>query len=227
MLRPSTARGSPALGMAASGRRVARRIRSMTVSTVAGPSEQLQPMTSAPHLVSRSAAISGVAPSRQLPSSSTVIITTMRRPGATWRAARMASPASASEVMVSTMSRSAPTPGPPSASAADLFGEGCAGLVEREFSLRRQRNAERADGPGDEGLGGLLLGNLRDALAGDADSGEVDLAHLVAAGRSAPGGRRLRRRCWSRRSARRPAGTRRGHRRRSPAARGSAHRSSG
>ena len=70
--------------------------------------------------------------------------------------------------------------GPALGQRGDLFGEGCAGLVEREFSLRRQRNAERADGPGDEGLGGLLLGNLRDALAGDADSGEVDLAHPVA-----------------------------------------------
>src|ERR1035437_4137819 len=93
-------------------------MRSITLSTIAGPSEQLQPTESAPNSVNRAAAVSADAPSRQLPSSSTVIMTTMRSPEATCCAAQMASPASASEVIVSIIRRSTPTPGPPSASAA-------------------------------------------------------------------------------------------------------------
>src|ERR1035438_8881688 len=75
MFRPSTARGIPALGMAASGSVVALRMASIAVRTVAGPVEQFTPMAPAPHSVSRAAACSGDEPSRQLLSSSTVTIT--------------------------------------------------------------------------------------------------------------------------------------------------------
>ncbi len=91
MLRPSTARGMPALGMAANGRVVAERMASMAVSTVAGPVEQFTPIAPAPHSVSNAAACSGEAPSRQLPSSSTVTITSTGRSGAVSRAASRAS----------------------------------------------------------------------------------------------------------------------------------------
>ena len=57
-------------------------MRSMAVSTVAGPTLQLQPMASAPHSVNRAAAVSGVAPSRQFASSSTVTITMTGSEGA-------------------------------------------------------------------------------------------------------------------------------------------------
>jgi hypothetical protein len=87
MLRPSTARGMPALGMAASGSVVALRMASMAVSTVAGPVEQLTPMASAPHSVSSAAACSGEEPSRQLLSSSTVTMASTGRSGAISRAA--------------------------------------------------------------------------------------------------------------------------------------------
>ncbi len=71
-MRPSTARGMPALGMAASGNVVAPRMASTAVSTVEGPVEQLTPIAPAPHSVSSTAACCGDEPSRQLPSSSTV-----------------------------------------------------------------------------------------------------------------------------------------------------------
>ena len=64
----------PALGIAIKGRSVACDIRSMAVSTVAGPTLQLHPIASAPHSASRAAAVSGEEPSRQLASSSTVTI---------------------------------------------------------------------------------------------------------------------------------------------------------
>ncbi len=82
MLRPSTARGMPALGMAARGSVVAARMDSTAVRTVVGPVEQLTPMASAPHSVSSAAACSGEEPSRQLPSSSTVTMTSTGKPGA-------------------------------------------------------------------------------------------------------------------------------------------------
>ena len=79
MLRPSTARGMPALGMAASGSAVAGRMASTAVSTVVGPVEQLTPTALAPHSVSSAAACWGEEPSRQLFSSSTVTMTSTGR----------------------------------------------------------------------------------------------------------------------------------------------------
>ena len=77
----------PAFGIATSGSVVSVRMRSIDVSTVAGPTLQLQPMASAPASVSRCAACSGVLPSRQFASSSTVISTITGSCGATSRAA--------------------------------------------------------------------------------------------------------------------------------------------
>ena len=102
MLRPSMARGMPALGIAASGSVVALRIASIAVRTVEGPVEQLTPMAPAPHSVSRAAACWGDDPSRQLLSSSTVTITSTGSCGAVSSAARRASRASFSAGMVST-----------------------------------------------------------------------------------------------------------------------------
>jgi len=116
MLRPSTLRGMPAFGIAASVRSVAARMRSMAVSTVAGPLEQLQPTASAPAAASRAAATSGGVPSRQFASSSTVTIAMTGISGADSRAARTACSASTTVGMVSITSRSAPTPGPPAVS---------------------------------------------------------------------------------------------------------------
>src|SRR2546430_2638485 len=50
MFRPSTERGMPALGCAASGREVTARTRSMASSMATGPTLQLQPITCAPFL---------------------------------------------------------------------------------------------------------------------------------------------------------------------------------
>ena len=47
MFRPSTERGMPAFGCAASGRVVTARTRSIASSIATGPMLQLQPMTSA------------------------------------------------------------------------------------------------------------------------------------------------------------------------------------
>src|SRR5258708_29430582 len=76
IVRPSTARGIPAFGIAANGLLVTGRIRSITLNTVAGPALQLHPTASAPHSVRLIAAVSADEPSRQFPSSSPVLITT-------------------------------------------------------------------------------------------------------------------------------------------------------
>src|SRR5882757_11136595 len=99
MVRPSTALGIPAFGIAANGLSVTGRMRSITLNTVAGPALQLQPTASAPHSVSLIAAVSADEPSRQFPSSSTVIITITGTLGATLLAARIACSASASDVI--------------------------------------------------------------------------------------------------------------------------------
>ena len=107
----------PAFGIAIMGRVVTAAIRSMAVSTVAGPTLQLQPIPSTPHDSMRAAAVSGEAPSRQLASSSTVTMTTTGTSGAATRAAKTACSASLRATMVSMISRSTPTPGPPLVSA--------------------------------------------------------------------------------------------------------------
>ncbi len=98
----------PALGMAIKGRLVAAAMHSMAVSTVAGPTLQLQPIASAPHSVRRIAAVSAEEPSRQLASSSTVTITRIGSEGAVDFAARMACSASFNAETVSISSRSTP-----------------------------------------------------------------------------------------------------------------------
>src|ERR1700757_2360151 len=64
MLRPPTSRGMPAFGWALSFRRVRGAILSMHSRIVCGPTEQLSPMTSAPHPSSACPTTSGVAPKR-------------------------------------------------------------------------------------------------------------------------------------------------------------------
>jgi aspartate/tyrosine/aromatic aminotransferase len=98
----------PALGMAIKGRSVAEAMHSMAVSTVAGPTLQLQPIASAPHSVNFAAAVSGEEPSRQMASSSTVTITSTGSSGATDLAARMACSASFNAETVSISSISTP-----------------------------------------------------------------------------------------------------------------------
>ena len=114
MLRPSTERGMPALGCAASGKVVTARTRSIASSMATGPMLQLQPMTSAPQSASLAAKVSGSDPSRQLDSSSTVTEATMGSLGFTSRAASMAWRSSSTYPKVSRIRRSTP----PSASAA-------------------------------------------------------------------------------------------------------------
>jgi len=82
MLRPSILRGMPAFGWAASGLSVRRRMRSMASSMATGPTLQLQPITSTPQSISLEVKVSGLAPSRQLPSSSMVTCATNCMAGA-------------------------------------------------------------------------------------------------------------------------------------------------
>src|SRR6478752_7279800 len=89
MFLPSTDRGIPALGCAESGREVAALIRSTESSIVTGPTLQLQPITSAPHSSIRGAKISGVEPSRQLDSSSSVTCATTGIRGSSSRAVKI------------------------------------------------------------------------------------------------------------------------------------------
>lgn len=109
--------------------------------------------------------------------------------------------------------------------AADLFGEGGAGLVEAGFSQRLKVNTEGADGSGDECCSGLFVLKLPDGLASELGSGLVDGEDLIlkavaeeSEGICAEG--------VSSRSARlRPGGNLRGRSGRGRAARDSARRS--
>lgn len=63
------------------------------------------------------------------------------------------------------------------------FGEGCdlltesfAGFVEAGFAEGFEKNAEGADGAGDEGFACLLFFQVRCRLTGDAYAGDVDLS---------------------------------------------------
>lgn len=87
MFRPSTERGIPALGCAEMGAVVAARKRSIASSIATGPTLQLQPMTSAPHSWIRGPKTSGVEPSRQVASSSTVTCAITGIAGSSSRAA--------------------------------------------------------------------------------------------------------------------------------------------
>ena len=72
------------------GSLVKRRTCSMASNIATGPTLQLQPTTSAPHSVNLAVKVSGVEPSRQLPSSSMVTIATTGMFASTARAALMA-----------------------------------------------------------------------------------------------------------------------------------------
>ena len=181
MLRPSTARGMPALGIAASGRVVAVRMASIAVSTVAGPVEQLTPIASAPHSVSSAAACAGEDPSRQLLSSSTVTMTSTGRSGAVSRAATSASRASFRAGMVSMISKSTPAPG----QRGDLFSKGRAGFVEPGLAKGFKTNPKRPYGSGHPGLARLLVFEMFDGLAGQLHARGVDLGDFL--GQSMPG----------------------------------------
>ena len=83
-------------------------MRSIAVSTVAGPALQFTPTASAPQEVSFAAAVSHEAPSRQFASSSTVTSASTGTPGAASAAASSACSASFSAEIVSMTSRSTP-----------------------------------------------------------------------------------------------------------------------
>ena len=164
MLRPSTARGMPALGMAARGSVVAPRMASMAVSTVAGPVEQFTPMAPAPHSVSSAAAWAGEAPSRQLLSSSTVTMTSDGQIGSDLarRLQRLVSLVQRGHGLNDEQVHAGIVQG------ANLLGKGGAGFVEAGLAQRLKPHAERTDGAGNPGLAGLLLLQVLDGLAGQA-----------------------------------------------------------
>ena len=82
--------------------------RSIASSIATGPTLQLQPMTCAPHSSSLGVKVSGVEPSRQLPSSSMVTWATIGRFASTSRAAIIAWWSSSIYPKVSRISRSTP-----------------------------------------------------------------------------------------------------------------------
>ena len=100
--------------------------------------------------------------------------------------------------MVSIMSRSTPTPGPPADQRTNLFGESIPRLVEAGLAQRLQMHAERPDGTRDAGRAGLLVGELTNRLAGDCDAGLIDVADLIAQAVALRGGGRSRQRYWFR-----------------------------
>ena len=114
MLRPPTSRGMPAFGCAESLRDVARVMCSTASRIVCGPTEQLRPMTSAPHPSSARATSSGVAPYGVRPSTLIVICAITGSAGATSRAARIACSISSRSPNVSSRKRSAPPSTSPS-----------------------------------------------------------------------------------------------------------------
>ena len=177
MLRPSTARGMPALGMAARGSVVAARMASMAVSTVAGPVEQLTPMASAPHSVSSGGGLRGRGAVEAV---ALVVHGDHDQHGQVrgdlargqQRFARLVQRGHGFDDEQVDAGRPA--------SAANLLGKGGAGLVQAGLAQRLQRHAERAHGAGDPGLAGLLFAQIGDGLAGHAHAGGVDLATLSA-----------------------------------------------
>ncbi len=174
MLRPSTARGMPALGMAARGSVVAPRMASIAVSTVAGPVEQLTPMAPAPHSVSSAAACCGEEPSRQLLSSSTVTMTSTGRSGAVSSAASSASRASFSAGMVSMISRSTPA----SARARICSAKAARASSRPVLPSGSRRTPSGPTEPATHAVAGLLLLEVLDGLPRQPDAGGIDLGHL-------------------------------------------------
>ena len=149
---------------------------SITVSTVAGPVEQLTPIASAPHSVSSAAACCGDEPSRQLPSSSTVTITSTGKSGAASSAASIASRASFSAVIVSMISRSTPAVG----KRSNLLRKGRPRLLEPSLAQRLQPHAQRPDRARHPGLAGLFLLQVRNRLLGELHTGGVDFGNFGA-----------------------------------------------
>jgi hypothetical protein len=146
MRRPPTSRGMPALGIAESLRDVTGAICSTASRIVCGPTEQLSPITSAPHASSARATSAGVAPYGVRRSTPTVICATTGIAGSTSRAARMACSISSRSPNVSRMTQSAP----PVAQRGDLLAEERARLVAAVGRTGSMRTPERAHGAGDE-----------------------------------------------------------------------------
>ena len=106
-VRPSSARGSPALAWTMTGHLAHGNMRSTSGTRSSGPSEQLMPTASAPIELKVTAATSGVVPRKVRPSSANVIVTKTGRSEFS-TTARSAALASARSAMVSIIKRSAP-----------------------------------------------------------------------------------------------------------------------
>ncbi len=113
ILRPEISRGMPALGCAESLRCVTAAIFSSASRMTAGPTEQLSPITSAPHSSSRWAHTSGDVPYDVVPSSWIVIWATMGSSHAS-RTASMAWWISCRSLNVSSTKKSTPPSSSPS-----------------------------------------------------------------------------------------------------------------
>ena len=175
MLRPSMARGIPALGMAASGRVVTAAMRSMAVRTVAGPTLQLQPMASAPHC---SQALGGEFGGRAVEEVGVLVHGKHGDDGEIGgdgvgcleRLLRLIEGGDGFD------DEEVDAAGDES---ANLIGEGVEGFAEGHFSHRLEMGAEGADGAGDPGAGGLLVLNLRGGLAGEGGAGAIDFENAI------------------------------------------------
>ena len=113
IVRPETSRGMPAFGCALSLRFVTAAMRSIASRIACGPTEQLRPMTSAPHSSSVRATSSGVAPNGVSPSWPIVICAITGVESESSRAAASACSISPRSLNVSRRKQSAP----PSSSA--------------------------------------------------------------------------------------------------------------
>ena len=108
---PPSRRGRPALGWIMTGRSVTASMASRAPASSAGPREQLMPTTSAPRLVSVTAAQAGSVPRKVRPSSPKVMVTNTGRSVCSF-AARRAALASSRSLIVSIRTRSAPAAAP-------------------------------------------------------------------------------------------------------------------
>ena len=166
MLRPSTLRGIPAFGCAASGSGVTLRSRSIVSSIAAGPVEQLHPTTSTPKSVSRLPKTSGSVPSSALPSSSIVTSATIGNPGAASRPASTAwcsssiGPECFQQQHVHALG----------CHHLDLLAESSSRLIPSNLAQRLDANPQRSHAAGHQHL--AARGCTR-----QLHSGAVDLAH--------------------------------------------------
>ena len=175
MLRPSTARGMPALGMAARGSVVAARMASMAVSTVAGPVEQLTPMALGAPLGEQRRGLRGRGAIQAV---ALVVHGDHDQHG------QVGSDfAGGVQGLVRLVQRGHGFDDQQVhaglGQGANLLGKGGAGFVQAGFAQRLQAHAQRAHGAGDPGLAGLLFLEMLDGLAGQPHAGGVDFSHLA------------------------------------------------